>query len=121
MVLTTRPDAAAVAGIVLRRDDLEFADQLKAANRSFVTVGFEAELVAYLRRHPQLVDAWQSWSEDQRWTPTAVVSGTDSGWMDTTGAVEVRTHPDRATATADFIHRMAAWLDERRILHGQTS
>ncbi|WP_327640496.1 hypothetical protein OHB24_19550 [Kribbella sp. NBC_00482] len=104
MVLTP---ADAVASIVVHRHDDTFVEQLKAANASFADPTFEAELATYLRHHPQLVDAWEVWAEDQRWTPTAYFHGTETGWYDGAQRRHVRHHPDRAVAAADFIHRLA--------------
>jgi hypothetical protein len=62
-----------------------------------------------------LVELWETWSADQRWTPSAYVEGTEVGWFD--GACRnVRIHPDRGAAVAEFIRRMAAWLFRRVVL-----
>lgn len=72
-------------------------------------------MAGYLRAEPQRIDAWSTWSGDQRWTPSAYFDGTETGWYDS-GYEHVRHHRDRADAAADFIHRLAAWLAERRVI-----
>jgi hypothetical protein len=58
---------------------------------------------------------WATWSGDQRWTPSAYLEGNEVGWYD--GARRhVKVHADAASAAADFIHRLAAWLARREIL-----
>jgi hypothetical protein len=62
-----------------------------------------------------VVERWITWSEDQRWSPSAYVKGSETGWYDG-GNRNVKQHPDKAAAVADFIHRMAAWLAIKRVL-----
>lgn len=104
-----------VATIVVRRNSTDFLDLLRSANNQFRDPSFEASLAAYLRAEPQVVEAWSVWSGDQRWTPSAYFNGTETGWYDS-GYEHVRHHSDRADAAADFIHRLAAWLAERRVI-----
>jgi len=104
-----------VATIVLRRNDGDFVAQMKSANDEFPDPTFEHSLATYLRSDADLVQAWSVWSGDQRWTPSAYVNGTECGWYDA-GYEHVRKHRDAADATADFIHRLAAWLADRRVI-----
>jgi hypothetical protein len=104
-----------VASIVNFRDDPNFVELLKSASASFTSDTFESELAMYLRSHPHLVDQWTTWSGDQRWTPSAYISETVAGWYDSADKHR-RRHRDQAGATADFIHRMAVWLAERRVI-----
>ena len=104
-----------VATIVVRRNSDDFVGLLTSANDEFRDPAFEASLAGYLRAEPQLIDAWGTWSADQRWTPSAYFDGTETGWYDS-GYEHVRHHRDRADAAADFIHRLAAWLAERRVI-----
>ena len=98
-----------VARIVERRSDDAFVRLLRAADASFDDDEFEPALADVLRAEPPLVDRWDLWSGDQRWTPSAYVEGTETGWYDA-GRRHVRVHADRAGAVADFIRRTTAWL-----------
>jgi hypothetical protein len=108
--------AAAVAGIVRDRDASEFAARLRLADRHFSDdPSFERSVAQVLHGSPELVALWATWSGDQRWTPSAYLEGSEVGWYD--GARRnMRVHPDAASAAADFIHRLAAWLARREIL-----
>jgi hypothetical protein len=112
----SQPAAAAVAGIVRGRDASEFAARLRLADRHFSDdPSFERSVAQVLRGSPELVALWATWSGDQRWTPSAYLDGNEVGWYD--GARRnLRVHPDGASAAADFIHRLAAWLARREIL-----
>jgi len=57
---------------------------------------------------------WATWSGDQRWTPSAYLEENEVGWFD--GGRNVKVHADAASATAVFIHRLAAWLARTEIL-----
>jgi hypothetical protein len=111
-----RGAAAAVAGIVEDRHAIEFAARLRLADRHFSDdVFFERSVAHVLQSSPELVAMWAAWSGDQRWTPSAYLEGNEVGWYD--GARRnVKVHPDTASAAADFIHRLAAWLARREIL-----
>lgn len=106
-----------VARIVERRDDAAFVQLLRAADRAFEDAAFEPAIADALRSTPVLIEQWNTWSEDQRWTPSAAVRGLTTGWVSSGGRSEhVRLHADGAAAVADFIHRMAAWLARREVL-----
>lgn len=62
-----------------------------------------------------MIELWETWSADQRWTPSAYVEEDKAGWYGG-GRQYVRVHPDRSSAAADFIHRMTAWLSRREVL-----
>lgn len=104
-----------VARIVERRSEGAFVDLLREADASFGDDAFELALAEALRIEPTLIDLWDLWSGDQRWTPSAYVEGVETGWYDA-GNRHVRAHSDRAGAVADFIHRMAAWLARREVI-----
>jgi hypothetical protein len=88
---------------------------LQLADRHFNDAGFEDAFADSLRDTATLIERWETWSADQRWTPSAYVEETVTGWFD--GARRhVRVHPDRAAAVADFILRMAAWLSRRVVV-----
>lgn len=107
--------ATRVASIVEHRSEPTFVLLLQRADRHFSDPGFEDAVAVSLREKPTLIELWQTWSADQRWTPSAYVEETAIGWFD--GARRyARVHPDRAAAVADFIHRMAAWLSRRTVL-----
>jgi hypothetical protein len=108
--------AAAVAGIVRDRHTSEFVVRLRLADRHFIDdPSFERGVARVLQGSPELVGLWATWSSDQRWTPSAYLEGNEVGWFD--GACRnVKVHPDTASAAADFIHRLAAWLARREML-----
>jgi hypothetical protein len=108
--------AAAVAGIVQDRHASEFAARLRLADRHFSDdPSFERSVAQALQSSPELVALWATWSGDQRWTPSPYLEGNEVGWYD--GARRnLKVHPDTASAAADFIHRLAAWLARREIL-----
>jgi hypothetical protein len=104
-----------VAGIVEPRYEAAFVSLLREANTEFQDAGFQAALADALRSEPRLCGLWATWSADQRWTPSAYVEGTETGWIDPVRD-HVRVHADQAAAVADFIHRMAAWLAKGEVL-----
>lgn len=101
---STSEAAAAVAAIVRHRSEPVFVPMLRQADQHFDSDGaFEVNLAQILRADSALVDQWETWSTDQRWTPSAYIEGTEVGWFD--GARRhVQVHPDRASAAADLIH-----------------
>ena len=101
--------------MISRCDGAEFTRTLTAAGAHFTKPAFESSLAQFLRSRPELIDRWATWSADQRWTPSAYVRGTETGWYDG-GYQAVTNHPDEAAAVADFIHRMAAGLSARRVV-----
>jgi hypothetical protein len=106
-----------VARIVERRDETAFVELLRAADPEFEDAAFERALADALRSKPPLIDQWNAWSGDQRWTPSATVEGVQTAWVTPRGKSErLRVHSDGATAVADFIHRMAVWLARREVL-----
>lgn len=108
--------AAAVAGIVQDRHMSEFVVRLRLADQHFSDdPSFERNVAQVLESSPELVAMWATWSGDQRWTPAVYLEGNEVGWYD--GARRnVKVHPDTASAAADFIHRLAAWLARRETL-----
>jgi hypothetical protein len=106
---------ARVASIVEHWSRGSFVLLLQLADRHFADPGFEAALARSLRENPALIELWDAWSGDQRWTPSVYVEGTEVGWFDGERR-NVRIHPDRGAAIADFIQRLAAWLARREVL-----
>jgi hypothetical protein len=74
---------------------------LQLADRYFGDPGFEDVLADCLRDQATLIELWETWSADQRWTPS--VEDTKVGWYDG-GRQHVRVHLT-AAPLADFIHR----------------
>ncbi|GIF74551.1 hypothetical protein [Asanoa siamensis] len=107
--------AAAVASIVDHRSQPSFPLLLTLADGYFADPEFEDALARSLRESPALVERWETWSADQRGTPSAYLEGTEVGWFDGTRR-NVVTHPDGPTATADFIHRLTAWRARRAVI-----
>jgi hypothetical protein len=104
-----------VARIVKHRDLPIFVRLLQKADDNFSDPSFEQALAEALRAEPGLVRLWATFSGDQRWTPSAYVEDTHTGWYDG-GRQNVRVHSDQAAAVADFIRRMAAWLARREVI-----
>jgi hypothetical protein len=113
--MDTAASPARVASIVEHRSESAFVLLLQLADRHFSDAGFEDALADGLRDKATLIELWENWSADQRWTPSAYVEETAAGWFDGERRY-VRVHPDRGAAVADFIHRMAAWLSRRAVL-----
>lgn len=107
-----------VAQIIESRGNPVFVERLRDADAEFGCVEFEAEVAAFLRREPVLLMAWASWSEDQRWTPSAYFTGATSGWVTDGGTILFgRQHRDEAAAAANLIRRLAAWMCRRSVLY----
>src|SRR5689334_15280770 len=97
--------------MVRRREEPAFVNLLRAADIEFEDAAFESALAEALRSDSELVEQWDTWSGDQRWTPSAALDGVEVHWVPSGGGSEhLRVHPDSASAAADFIRRMAAWL-----------
>jgi hypothetical protein len=107
--------AARVASIVEYPSGSAFVLLLQLSDRHFADAGFEDAVAAALRERTELIGLWQTSSADQKWTPSAYVEQTETGWYDG-GRQLVRAHPDQAAAVADYIHRMAAWRSRRVVL-----
>jgi hypothetical protein len=114
-MVDTAASPTLVASIVEYKSESAFVLLLQLADRYFGDPGFEASLADSLRANPSLIELWENWSADQRWSPSAYVEGTAAGWFDGERRY-VQAHPDRGAAVADFIHRMAAWLSRREVL-----
>lgn len=111
----TAASPARVASIVEHRSERAFVLLLQLADRHFADPGLEGALARSLCENPALIELWEAWSGDQRWTPSAYVEGTEAGWFDGVRR-NVQIHPDRGAAVADFIQRLAAWLSRREVL-----
>jgi hypothetical protein len=69
---------------------------------------FLAAVDAYLRDHPDLVDDWELYSVDKRTGSGPYLLAEPARWevgFYDGGYLDVRHHPDRFTACADFIVR----------------
>lgn len=106
---------ARVASIVEHRSEPVFVLLLQLADRHFADPEFRGALARSLRENPALVELWETWSADQRWTPSVYVEGTEVGWFDGVRR-NVRVHPDSGAAVADCIERLAAWLSRQEVL-----
>jgi hypothetical protein len=71
--------AARVASIVQHRSESGFVLLLRSADRHFSDAGFEDALAVSRREKPTLIELWQTWSADQRWTPSAYVEEAVTG------------------------------------------
>jgi hypothetical protein len=80
--LDTVASAARVASVVEHRSESGFVLLLQLADRHFSDPDFEHALAVSLREKPTLIELWQTWSGDQRWTPSAYVEDTVTGWFD---------------------------------------
>ena len=74
--VNTATSTARVASIVEHRSESAFALLLQLADRHFSDPGFEDALADSLRANATLVEPWETWSADQRWTPSAYVERT---------------------------------------------
>lgn len=74
-------------------------------------------ILDYLRRRlgrdSDLVDAWQSYSDDKRSSPSPYLDGLEVGFYDA-GRGDVSRHDHPVDACADFIHREARWVLARQ-------
>ena len=59
--------------------------------------------------HPELVDAWQTYSYDKRSSPSPYLDGSEVGFYDQ-GRENIIRYDDLSAACADFICREAAWV-----------
>lgn len=76
------------------RSQSAFVLLLKLADRRFGDQGFEDALTDRLRDKATLIELSETWSADQRWTPSAFVEENKVGWYDG-GRQYVRVHPER--------------------------
>jgi hypothetical protein len=72
-------------------------------------------LLSVLEVRPDLVELWQGWSQDKRWSPSPYLDGLEVGHYDS-GRQHVRTHPTPAAACADFVLAEVRWIVERRVV-----
>lgn len=72
---------------------------------------FLAAVRERLRRYPELIDAWEAYSDDKRAAgPYLDLKKREVGLKEVSaGYRDVRTHADPVHACADFIHREAMW------------
>lgn len=68
-----------------------------------------------LQVRPDLVQLWQGWSWDKRWTPSPYLDRLEVGHYD--GAkTHLRVHATPADACADFVVAEVRWIVERRVV-----
>ncbi|MET3568179.1 hypothetical protein ABIC47_003695 [Leifsonia sp. 563] len=79
---------------------------LPAISDRRVTVG---EMRRILADQPELIDAWEGFSEDNRSTPAPYLRGTEVGDFDGSYS-SVIIHEDRVSACIDFIFRRVVEL-----------
>ena len=68
-----------------------------------------------LEVRPDLVELWEHWSWDKRWSPSPYLDGLEVGHYDH-GRSHVRVHPTPIDACADFVLTEVRWIVERRIV-----
>ena len=73
---------ARVASIVKYRSESAFVLLLQLADRHFADPGSDGALAQNLCENPALIEAWETWSVDQRWPPSAYLAGAEVGWFD---------------------------------------
>jgi hypothetical protein len=74
---------------------------------------FQTAVTARLNEEPTLIDAWQTFSWDNRGSPPPYLDGLEVGFYDD-GRQDVYVHGDRASACADFLFRKASSVLHRR-------
>jgi len=70
---------------------------------------------ARLTEDPDLIELWQSWSYDKRWSPSPYLDGLEVGHFDAR-KLHVRLHATTADACADFVLAEVRWLVDRRVV-----
>jgi hypothetical protein len=68
-----------------------------------------------LAEAPELIDLWQRWSYDKRWSPSPYLDGLEVGHYDA-GKRDVRRHATTVDACADFVLAEVRWLVDRRVV-----
>lgn len=111
--------------LVWRTGDKSIIDHLEPARGYLARPEvFLTQIETWIRLHPELVDAWIGFSEDQRASPAPYFSrdedGADSfvvGRYDSeSGRVDETRYTDGPKACADFIYRESAQaLEGRRV------
>ena len=79
----------------------------------------DEELVAAVRprleQRPDLVELWQSWSYEKRWSPSPYLDGVEVGHYDA-GSHHVRRHTNAVDACADFVLAEVRWVVDGRVI-----
>lgn len=101
---------------VLREGGRDPADVFIAAGVNEVS---DEELVDAVRLalqdRPDLIQIWQSWSYDKRWSPSPYLEDLEVGHYDA-GKNWVRRHSSRLAACADFVLAEVRWVLSRRVV-----
>ncbi len=74
-----------------------------------------ASVCARLAEQPELVDAWQGYSSDKRWSPSPYLEGLEVGHYES-GRHHVRRHSTPVEACADFVLAEVRWVVDRRVI-----
>jgi hypothetical protein len=107
-VLTEREDSSTSVWRVFEEAAPDLSDE----------TGFVHEAESYLRRHPDLVDLWDLYCINKRWTPSWLVRGREVGYVNGSGIVRPsRIYEDEYVACAEFVLREAAHLIEKRDIY----
>jgi hypothetical protein len=70
---------------------------------------------AALRRRPDLVQTWQGWSYDKRWSPSPYLDDLEVGHY-AAGRQRIRRHADAVNACADFVVAEVRWVVDKRVV-----
>lgn len=101
---------------ILRAGGQSPAEVLKAAGVDSVS---DEQLVAAVRvaldDQPDMIQLWQGWSYDKRWSPSPYLDGLEVGHYDA-GYHHVRRHESAAAACADFVLAEVRWVVDRRVV-----
>lgn len=68
-----------------------------------------------LQKNPDLIDVWQGYSYDKRWTPSPYLDGVEVGHYHS-GDRHVRRHGTTLEACADFVVTEVRWVVDRRVI-----
>ena len=74
-----------------------------------------AGVYARLSRDPDLIDSWQQYSWDKRWSPSPFLDGLEVGHYDG-GRQHVKRYASPAEACADFVLREVRWVVSKTVI-----
>ncbi len=74
-----------------------------------------AAVRAALHAQPDLIEVWQGWSYDKRWSPSPYLEELEVGHYDA-GKQSVRNHTNPIDACADFVLAEVRWIVDRRVV-----
>jgi len=71
----------------------------------------EPNIQSYLKTHPELIDAWERYSDDQRCSPSWAFRGKTVAYIGSSGRPESeQLYPDAIMACAAFVKRIMEML-----------